>query len=63
MIEMYQMTGFSLNPVEVKGSWYDIGLAEGREERAAVNYTLYRYSNIMQAIRVKGDLGNMHHIL
>jgi hypothetical protein len=55
MIEMYQITGFSLDHIEAGGSWYDIGLTEGREERAAVKYTLYRYAKYHS-----GDEGIVH---
>ncbi len=45
MIEMYRMARFALDHLEAGGSWYDIGLTEGREERGTVKYTLYRYAH------------------
>ena len=42
---MPELTGpFGLDHVAAGGSWYEIGLAEGREQRPAVKFTIYRYA-------------------
>ena len=62
---------FRLDHVAAGGSWYEIGLAEGRSQRPAVKYTIYRYAKYHAgspglrslpelAERVAGFLGEHH---